>query len=72
MTFDRFDAMRRLYADAVAHAPALRRRFAEASLAPHDLTSAAALDRLPVLKKERLMELQKQDPPFAGFLGCAP
>lgn len=72
VTPDRFDAMARLYTDAATHAPALRRRFAEASLAPQDLTSAAALNRLPVLKKERLMELQKQDPPFAGFLGCAP
>jgi phenylacetate-CoA ligase len=68
----RFAALRAAYTDALRHAPALRARFADAGLTPEDLTSAAALSRLPVLKKERLMELQQADPPFAGFLGCDP
>jgi phenylacetate-CoA ligase len=68
----RFEILRAVYADAVARAPALRARFATAGLTPADLTSVAALSRLPVLKKERLMELQQADPPFAGFLGCDP
>lgn len=68
----RFARMRAVYADAVARAPALRARFDAAGTTPADLVSADALSRLPVLAKERLMELQQADPPFAGFLACEP
>jgi len=47
---------------AVGHAPALAKRFSEAGLAPADLAGQSDLDRLPVLKKERLLELQAADP----------
>jgi phenylacetate-CoA ligase len=67
---DHFARMRRVYADAVAHAPALAARFADAGLGTGDLTDQSALDRLPVLKKETLLELQTKAPPFAGFLAC--
>jgi phenylacetate-CoA ligase len=66
----RFSRMREVYADAVNFAPALAARFAGAGLAPSDLANQAALDRLAVLKKERLLELQAANPPFAGFLSC--
>jgi phenylacetate-CoA ligase len=39
-------------------------------MTPDNLIDAASLNRLPVLKKERLLELQAADPPFAGFLAC--
>jgi phenylacetate-CoA ligase len=68
---DRFAVLRDVYAAALARAPGLRARFAAAGLDAADLTDAAALDRLPVLKKERLMEMQRQDPPYAGFLAAA-
>lgn len=69
---DRFKRMREVYEEAVALAPALRDRFEAAQLAPSDLVSADALNRLAVLKKERLMELQQRAPPFAGYLACRP
>jgi phenylacetate-CoA ligase len=47
-------------------------RFAAAGLSPEQLESAEDLNRLAVLKKERLMELQQLDPPFAGYLACRP
>jgi phenylacetate-coenzyme A ligase PaaK-like adenylate-forming protein len=72
MADDRFKRMREVYGEAVALAPALRARFAQAGLSPQDLTSREALNRLPVLKKERLMELQQAEPPFAGYLACRP
>ncbi|ADZ69502.1 phenylacetate--CoA ligase family protein [Polymorphum gilvum] len=68
----RFARIRRVYAQAVERAPALAARFAAAGLTPDDLTDADALTRLPVLKKERLLELQAAEPPFAGFLACDP
>ncbi len=67
---DRFARMRQVYTDAVVRAPALAARFAEAGVAPADLTDQSALDRLPVLKKDALLELQAKDPPFARFLAC--
>jgi phenylacetate-CoA ligase len=72
MVEDRFTRMREVYGEAVALAPALRARFAQAGLSPDELTSSDALNRLPVLKKERLMELQQTEPPFAGYLACRP
>ncbi|WP_334129435.1 phenylacetate--CoA ligase family protein [Sneathiella sp.] len=67
---NRFSIMQSLYGEAVTRAPALRERFEKAGLSPADLTDASALSRLPVLTKERLMDLQAANPPFAGFLSC--
>lgn len=46
----------------------LRRRCEAAGLVPDDLTEAAALERLPVMTKDELLEAQRADPPFGGFL----
>jgi phenylacetate-CoA ligase len=70
MMSERFARIRQVYADAANYAPALAKRFTEAGLSPTDLVDQRALDRLPVLKKERLLELQASDPPFAGYLSC--
>jgi phenylacetate-CoA ligase len=69
---DRFARMRAVYGEAVALAPALRARFAAAGLSPAQLVDAATLCRLPVLKKEQLVDAQQKDPPFAGYLACKP
>lgn len=55
----------RVAVERTAHFPA---RLKSAGLAPGDLKSAKDLDRLPVLKKASLPELQKQDSPFGGLL----
>lgn len=55
-------------AEAVDHAPALASRLADAGLSAADIAGPNALDRLPVLTKTRLMEMQAANPPFAGFL----
>jgi phenylacetate-coenzyme A ligase PaaK-like adenylate-forming protein len=69
---NRFERMRAVYREAVRRAPALAERFRQASMTPDDLTDEVGLNRLPVLKKERLLELQAAAPPFAGFLACDP
>lgn len=56
--------------EAARHAPAFAARLRDAGLSAKDLAAPGGLDRLPVLKKERLMALQAADPPFAGFLSC--
>ncbi len=49
-------------------APAFARRLEEAGLRPEDIRTEADLARIPVLRKEALVELQAQDPPFGGLL----
>lgn len=53
-----------LYQDA----PAFRRRLDEAGLNAADLQTAADLSRLPILRKDDLIQLQKENPPFGGLL----
>ena len=48
--------------------PALTARLGEAGLVPDDLVDVAALDRLGVLSKDDLIDLQAKDPPFGGLL----
>ncbi len=64
----RLDTLAARVAEAVLHAPALAARLEAAGLTASDLATPGALDRLPVLTKPRLMELQAADPPFAGYL----
>jgi phenylacetate-CoA ligase len=53
---------------AASEVPALGARLAEAGLMPDDLVDLAALDRLPILSKDDLIDLQAKDPPFGGML----
>lgn len=59
-----FDVLR----PAAAHVPALAARLAEAGLVADDLVDVSALDRIPVLSKDDLIDLQTKDPPFGGYL----
>jgi phenylacetate-CoA ligase len=65
-TFDErvFDVLR----PAAQVVPALAARLAEAGLVADDLVDVAAVDRLGVLSKDDLIDLQAKDPPFGGFL----
>jgi len=55
MMTERFARMRQIYTEAESYAPALAARFAAAGFSPADLAEQRVLDRLPVLKKERLL-----------------
>ena len=48
--------------------PGLAARLAAAGLAAEDLVDVAAVDRLPILSKDDLIDLQAKEPPFGGFL----
>ena len=52
-------------AHAKAHAPAYARLLAD--IDPSEITSRAALARLPVVRKSELLELQQRERPFGGF-----
>lgn len=53
-------------------APGFARRLEQAGLKPEDIRTEADLARIPVLRKEALVELQAQSPPFGGLLAVAP
>lgn len=53
---------------AYDHAPAVRRILDTAGISPGELT-VEGLASIPVTTKERLLEMQREQPPFGGFLG---
>ncbi len=55
-----------------AHAPGFARRLEGAGLSPDTIRSIEDLNRLPVIRKDDLAELQTSEPPFGGFLACDP
>lgn len=50
------------------NAPAFQRRMDDAGLKPADIETVTDLARLPVFRKDDLIELQRQKPPFGGLL----
>jgi len=61
-----------LVAHAYRKAPGFRRRLDAAGLEPRDVRTLEDLDRLPVVKKAAMPDLQRQDPPFGGFCTVPP
>lgn len=50
------------------HSPAFRRRMEAACLTPDDIQTTADLVRLPILRKEQLVEIHRQGPGLGGML----
>jgi phenylacetate-CoA ligase len=55
---------------AAAEVPALAARLADAGLVPDDLVDVTAVDRIPIVSKDDLVDLQAKDPPFGGYLAA--
>ncbi len=72
MTDDRFARLRTIQARAYDRAPAIRTIFDAAGLRPEQLHNTADLARLPVFKKEAMIEQQRRIPPYGGFLAADP
>jgi phenylacetate-CoA ligase len=70
MTFDA--RLRELVAHAYAHAPAVTRMMDAAGVQPDHIVTAADLQKIPVTPKDRLPEIQRENPPFGGFLTVDP
>lgn len=54
------------------NAPGFAQRLVDAGLDTAQITSAQSLNRLPVIRKDDLAEIQAANPPFGGFLACKP
>ncbi|WP_428248222.1 phenylacetate--CoA ligase family protein [Ferrovibrio sp.] len=72
MTDDRFTRLRTIQARAYDRAPAIRTIFDATGLRPEQLHNTADLARLPVFKKEAMIEQQRLIPPYGGFLAADP
>ena len=57
-----------LVGHAVSHAPAVAALFRTRGLEPGDVRTLDDLGKLPVTPKARLVEMQKENPPFGGLL----
>ncbi len=57
---------------AYKHAPAIRTLLDEAGVAPAAINGADDLASIPVLNKDALVEIHRENPPFGGFLTIDP
>jgi phenylacetate-CoA ligase len=53
------------------NAPRFAARLQAASLVPSDIRSPEDLSALPIIRKDDLVDLQADEPPFGGFLACS-
>lgn len=60
--------LRAFVAHVYAHSRGWRRRFDALGLSPRDFADETDLVKLPVLRKEALPDLQREDPPFGGLI----
>ncbi|MEX0408841.1 hypothetical protein ABGN05_24680 [Aquibium sp. LZ166] len=70
MSIDIYQDIATAYNAAATKAPGLKARFEAAGFDPGKVSSLAELSRLPVMKKEELLKLQRENPPFGGFLAA--
>lgn len=57
---------------AYHHAPATREIFDGAGISPEQIRTIKDLEKLPIIRKTDLIELQKKNPPYGGFLTIPP
>ncbi|MCB9433569.1 MAG: AMP-binding protein [Ardenticatenaceae bacterium] len=64
--------LRETVAYAYANATAVKARFDAAGVTTDDIQTIDDLVKLPILRKDEMVQLQQANPPFGGFLGVAP
>ena len=62
------DRVAAMIAVAAERVPPLRERLRAAGVAPEDVTDVAALDRIPIVTKDDLIDVQAAARPFGGLL----
>jgi len=62
------ERLREIVQHAYANSPATRQRFDDAGLKPEDIQTISDLEKLPVLAKDAVVEMQRANPPFGGLL----
>jgi phenylacetate-CoA ligase len=62
------ERLRPFLQNAYSRASAVQALFDKAGLSPGDIHSLSDLEQIPVTSKDRLVQLQSENPPFGGFL----
>ena len=62
------EKLRRLIQYAYDKAPGFRQRMDTAGVKPSEINSTLDLQKIPILRKDDLIALQKKSPPFGGYL----
>jgi len=57
---------------AYKNSPAFKKRLENVGLTPSDIKTIKDLQKIPVIRKDDLVEIQAQDPPFGGLLAVSP
>ena len=60
--------LKHIIAHGYEHAPALRDLMNQAGVTPADIQTVADLPKIPVTTKDKLAEMQQENPPFGGWL----
>ncbi len=61
--------LREQIAYAHQHSPAVKKSFEKAGIKPADIRTTKDLEKLPIIRKTDLLEMQKANLPFGGILG---
>jgi len=64
--------LQRVVSHAYEHAPIYREKMDKVGIKPADIRSLADLPRIPITKKDEVVALQKERPPFGGLLAVSP
>jgi phenylacetate-CoA ligase len=62
------ERMREIIAYAYEKAPAVKERFDNAVVKPGDIRTVKDLEKIPMVRKDDLIALQRANPPFGGYL----
>ena len=62
------ERLHKLAVHAYKNAPAIKERFDKVGIKPKDIHDINDLENLPILRKDDLVKLQKENPPFGGYL----
>jgi phenylacetate-CoA ligase len=62
------ERLRRIVDYAYRNAPTVKSKLDQAGLSPSDMRTIKDLEKIPVTRKEELIELQRENPIFGGFL----
>ena len=57
---------------AYRNAPSVKEMFDRAGVSPSQIKTAKDLEKLPIIRKNDLIELQRKNPPYGGFLAIPP
>lgn len=53
---------------AYKYAPAIKAKMDHAGVSPSDIRTVRDLEKIPITRKDELVKMQKEDPPFGGLL----